>query len=237
MSYYTYFTVPKDYRDNRDEKTIKRVMKFRETSLKRSKNELHAAMIDAYYSKSYKEAAELIDTIWSRIIYDMIDIENFDTALWARELENGTAAYNNANCNYICAVQDDLQRDQNVLDSLYGELLCLSRIKFKDDSEYSDVPHTEEDYLLYEYQNKINDLIDNAQDLIEEMSKYKIWLDCWDSKETDDDRYNKEHQEDIKDDNNKTDTMQIQDEVNINCPIETRELTLENGKISVKTNI
>lgn len=198
MSYYTYFTIPKNYRDSRDENAIKRDMGVREMSLKRSKNELRAAMIDAYYSKSYKESANLINIVWSGIIYDMTTIENYNTALWARELKDGSTEYNHANCDSLYEVQDNLQDDQNTLDTLYGDLLCLSRVRFKDESDYTDDPHTERDYLLYEYQNKITDIIDNAQSIIEEMSKYKIWIDCWDTKKTEtelEEEYEKAHPE------------------------------------------
>lgn len=88
----------------------------------------------------------------------------------------------------------------------FGDLLCLSRVRFKNDDEHSDAAHTESDYLLYDYQNHIDDIIGRVQDIIEENSKFQLWLDCWDSKETEDEKYDREHQKESKIDSTLEDT-------------------------------
>ena len=224
MSYYTFFTVPHDYRDSRDEVTLQRNLENIKMSIAKDKNMLRAAMIDAYYKEGFAEATKSIGWTWDSLIMGMTLAEDYDMALYARSLKDGVVSYNHAGCDSKYQIEEDIKHNKEQLAQAYGDLLCLSRVRFKNDDDHIDVAHTESDYLLYDYQNSINDIIQRAQDIIEENSKFQLWLDCWDSKETEDERYDREHPEEA---NHEKDSE---------CPIDTRELSVENDN-GVKPNI
>ena len=273
MSYYTFFTVPHDYRDSRDDATLQRSLENGKMSIAKDKSMLKAAMIDAYYKEDFTEATKSIGWTWDSLIMDMTLVENYDMALYARSLKDGVASFNHADCDDKYQIEENIKRNKEQLANAYGDLLCLSRVRFKDDDDHSDVAHTESDYLLYDYQTSINNIIRQVRDIIEENSKFQLWLDCWDSKETEGERYDREHpeesetgdaQEDVGEeyhpmelktntaqDNEKSDAMQTPSEANPmlsddkmelpkksgKCPVDTRELSIENGEMRVKTNI
>lgn len=263
MSYYTFFTVPHNYRDSRDDATLRRNLTDRKMSIAEDKSMFKAAMIDAYYKEDFLGADKILKWIWNSLIMNLTLAEDYDVALYTRSLKDGVASFNHADCDSKYQIEEDIRRNKEQLADAYGDLLCLSRVRFKDDDKHSDVAHTESDYLLYEYQNHINDIIRRAQDIIEENSKFQLWLDCWDSKETEDERYDREHPEESKDDDtpedaneeyptesrtNKLESKRPYDamlsddkmelpEKNNECPIKTRELPVENGQMKVKTNI
>ncbi len=218
MSYYTFFTVPHDYRDSRDDATLQRNLENRKMSIAKGKSMLKAAMIDAYYKEDFTEATKSIGWTWDSLIMDMTLAENYDMALYARSLKDGVASFNHADCDDKYQIEEDIKRNKEQLANAYGDLLCLSRVRFKDDDDHSDVAHTESDYLLYDYQTSINDIIHRVRDIIEENSKFQLWLDCWDSKETEGERYDREHPEESEtgdaQDNEKSDAMQTPSEAN-----------------------
>lgn len=206
MSYYTFFTVPYNYRDSRDEATLRHDLEDKKLSIARDKIMLKAAMIDAYYKENFAEANNILNWAWKSLLVDLTRAEDYDMALWARSLNNGVAPYNHADCDSKYQIEEDIRCNKEQLAYVFGDLLCLSRVRFKNDDEHSDVAHTESGYLLYDYQNRIDDIIGRVQDIIEENSKFQLWLDCWNSKETEDEKYDREHQKESKIDSTLEDT-------------------------------
>ncbi len=173
MSYYTYFKVPAGYRSKGASlQDIKWGFESIKETIFNYKLNLLSVMIQAFYKNNYS-AIKVAFLVWLDSVKKERDLkvalEYFDG--------DDNAAFNHAEANSEYELEEFINNYNNLLNIYLEELVVLSNIKPEENVQ---------EYLRYDYVNAINTILKNAQEAVADISLRQLWLDCYNTKRTED---------------------------------------------------
>lgn len=190
MSYYTHFYPKKGlYNEkNLSIEEINREISQRRDSIERTKMLLKGEAVSAYYSETTRDAMSKLVYLFHSLEWDYEQINKYE---WAITIDSDMKEYksvaiNHANCDSKYELQDRIDDTKKYVLGLLRNLIILTRVKFippkKDEDGYwrHDGEQTEMEYLMGEYQFKIDEILESLEEAMEEMSKNQFMLDCFD---------------------------------------------------------
>lgn len=215
MSYYTFFYPPKGLYNERNLsiEEINKEIKRKKDSIGKTKILLKGDAISAYYTKTTKEAIDKLNYLFYSLKYELELINKYE---WVVTIDSDMKEYksvaiNHANCHSKYELQDEIDVTNKYISRLFSDLIVLTRVKFTPSKNYgdnyrkNDEEKNEMEYLMGEYQIKINQILDSLEEAIEEKSKNQFMFDCFDGHKGEADLENETKE--VKEDN-KTDLNQ-----------------------------
>lgn len=175
MSYYTRFYPDKSkYLEKYDDpKVVSNKIEQDQRSIDKYRTYIKAAMVDAYYKERVEDAANSIYTYWWLLKDSLYEKETLDwilTVISSKE-EKPYVEMNHAQCNSEYELKDSIESYDDMITDTFCRLLVLSRVKYS--SEEGNVM----EYLQYEYQNKIDEILDTITDCVLDKCKDEFMLE------------------------------------------------------------
>lgn len=220
MSYYTYFKPIESYYKDYNAKDLEFKISKIKGDTSDAQNTLILACVKAYYmlNKETNDVPSFSD-FWGTInsfyklikmyvnsyVYERKNLEDFEMKLTIINDDDHELWYNHFN-----DTEYDLQEfidnfDENINDCVLNICtLCLA--KYEPDTKYSDTPKSDYEYVKSDFITRIQEEIESINYFCENYNRAKVLLDCWDTKEGEEERYVREHpseqDEDVVDDAN-----------------------------------
>ena len=185
MSYYHYFKLKEDSKYNNYEPP--KFPKWGRTP--KDKILLKGAMINAFYEEKIEKKFDNISLYVMMLKYSLEDSYLKSLLKEITEDKNKEISRNRPDNEY--EMQSNIDDYEDNLNHVIESLFILSCIKFIPDTEYSDTPKTEMDYLKYEYLKEVESEIQLLEDYVYDYVFSKFVLEnC--TRQTEDERYSSE---------------------------------------------
>lgn len=237
MSYYTYFKPTEEYLKQYSKEYLEKEIKKFRTYKTEERSKLVLSAIAAYYSfngltifdkdensftggftMKIESLYQLISRRLRSYIYAAKTLEDYETRLSVLEDSEHELYYNHFDKDEY-DLQETVDEFEEKINSDTLEICTLCMAKFVPDNKYSDTPKTDYDYIRCDFRNRVEECLESLDYLIEEYVKADTLLKCYDSKETESERY-KDDEEDADVDAEDADEKPKEDTTNEDASID-----------------